>query len=73
MNIECEVCNAVFKIKDGVIPPGRKVKYTCKNCRLIQDAAQDRREPAKNDSSACNAHGRTAVQRRIKAKIKTSP
>lgn len=59
MNIECEVCNAVYKIKDGVIPPGRKVKYTCKNCRLIQDAAQERREPAKNDGSACNAHGRT--------------
>ena len=33
MNIECEVCKTVFKIKDGIIPPGSKINYTCKKCK----------------------------------------
>jgi len=33
MNIECGVCKTVFKIKDGIIPPGSKINYTCKKCK----------------------------------------
>lgn len=37
MEIRCEVCKAVFKIRDGVIPSGKKVRHTCKKCRSTQN------------------------------------
>lgn len=48
MNIECEVCKAVFKIKDGIIPPGIKVKYTCKKCRPQSISANAEKQNLKN-------------------------
>jgi len=33
MNIECSKCKTNFKIKDGIIPAGKKINFICKNCR----------------------------------------
>jgi putative nucleotidyltransferase with HDIG domain len=33
MNIECSKCKTNFKIKDGLIPTGKKINFICKNCR----------------------------------------
>jgi putative nucleotidyltransferase with HDIG domain len=48
VNIECEVCKSVFKIKDGIIPPGSKVKYTCKKCRPLNIAANAEKQSLEN-------------------------
>jgi putative nucleotidyltransferase with HDIG domain/predicted Zn finger-like uncharacterized protein len=39
MDIQCESCKTVYKIQDGLIPPGKKVRYTCKRCRPAGGAA----------------------------------
>ena len=33
MNIECSNCKTNYKIKDGIIPAGKKINFICKNCR----------------------------------------
>ncbi|MCK7510828.1 MAG: zinc-ribbon domain-containing protein [Desulfobacterales bacterium] len=33
MDIQCDACKTVYKIQDGVIPAGKKVRFTCKRCR----------------------------------------
>jgi putative nucleotidyltransferase with HDIG domain len=33
MNIECLKCKTNFRIKEGIIPSGKKINYICKNCR----------------------------------------
>jgi putative nucleotidyltransferase with HDIG domain/predicted Zn finger-like uncharacterized protein len=48
MNIECDVCKTVFKIKDGIIPPGSKIKYTCKKCKPLNNAAPGGRQSSEN-------------------------
>jgi predicted Zn finger-like uncharacterized protein len=35
MDIQCEACKTVFKVQDGLIPAGKKVRFTCKRCRLV--------------------------------------
>lgn len=48
MNIECDVCKTVFKIKDGIIPTGSKINYTCKKCKPLSIAAPDGIQSAEN-------------------------
>jgi putative nucleotidyltransferase with HDIG domain len=33
MNIECSNCKTNYRLKDGIIPAGRKINFICKNCR----------------------------------------
>ena len=39
VEIQCEVCKAIFKLQDGVIPTGKKVRFTCKRCRTANGAS----------------------------------
>ncbi|HEX5680300.1 MAG TPA: HDOD domain-containing protein, partial [Desulfobacterales bacterium] len=39
MDIQCDSCKTVYKIQDGLIPAGKKVRYTCKRCRPAGGAA----------------------------------
>jgi len=59
MNIECGVCKTVFKIKDGIIPPGSKIKYTCKKCKPLNNAAPGGRQPSEN-AAPSTSQGRAA-------------
>jgi predicted Zn finger-like uncharacterized protein len=44
MNIECDVCKTVFKIKYAIITPGNKIKYTCKKCKPLNKIAIGERQ-----------------------------
>jgi putative nucleotidyltransferase with HDIG domain/predicted Zn finger-like uncharacterized protein len=33
MDIQCDACKTIYKIQDGVLPAGKKVRFTCKRCR----------------------------------------
>jgi hypothetical protein len=33
MDLQCEVCKTIFRIQDGLVPAGEKVRFTCKRCR----------------------------------------
>lgn len=72
MNIECEICHPVFKIKDEIIPPDGEVKYTCKNCRPVNAAAYGRREPAQNDDLAASDHSPAASVPRMADNLATT-
>jgi putative nucleotidyltransferase with HDIG domain len=55
MNIACNVCGTVFKIKDGIIPPCSKVRYTCKKCRPPKKVDHGGRQISENgDPSNCS-------------------
>jgi len=60
MNIECEVCKTVFTIKDGIIPPGSKIKYTCKKCKLPNIVAHNEGQASDNGGPPSPANGRSA-------------
>jgi HD-like signal output (HDOD) protein len=62
MNIKCQVCNAVFKIKDGIVPPGKKITYTCRNCRPGKSLPQGQGEPTRNEDTAAGVHGVTVCR-----------
>jgi putative nucleotidyltransferase with HDIG domain len=38
MDLQCEVCKTIFKIQDGLVPAGEKVRFTCKRCRSAGDS-----------------------------------
>ena len=33
MNIECSKCKTNFRVKDGIIPAGKRINFICKDCR----------------------------------------
>jgi putative nucleotidyltransferase with HDIG domain len=35
MDIQCEVCKTVFKVQNGLIPAGTKIRFMCKKCRPV--------------------------------------
>jgi putative nucleotidyltransferase with HDIG domain len=41
MDIQCEACKTVFKVKDGLIPAGKIVRYTCKRCRPVNGSVHE--------------------------------
>ena len=59
MNIECDACKTVFKIKDGIILPGSKIKFTCKKCKPLS-IAPDGIQSAENGDPPTPSHDRAA-------------
>jgi putative nucleotidyltransferase with HDIG domain len=33
MDVQCEVCKTIFKIQDGLLPAGKRIRFACKRCR----------------------------------------
>jgi len=35
MDIQCQACKTIFRVKDGFIPAETKIRFTCKKCRPV--------------------------------------
>ena len=60
MDIQCEACKTVFKVKDGLIPAGKIVRYTCKRCRPVSGSVH---EPKYSKLAPAAAIGRPGLNK----------
>ncbi len=73
MDIQCDTCKTVYKIQDGLIPAGRKVRYTCKRCRPAAVDAPAAPSPAASPSPPPSAVSGLPSRERILNGIKDLP
>jgi putative nucleotidyltransferase with HDIG domain/predicted Zn finger-like uncharacterized protein len=73
MDIQCDTCKTVYKIQDGLIPAGRKVRYTCKRCRPAAGDAPAALSPAAPPSPPPSAVSELPPRERILNGIKDLP
>jgi len=51
MNIACSICKTNFKIRDGIVPVGKKVNFICKSCRQNNESEISKSRIEKSISS----------------------
>ncbi|HEX9229496.1 MAG TPA: HDOD domain-containing protein [Arthrobacter sp.] len=73
MDIQCDTCKTVYKIQDGLVPAGRKVRYTCKRCRTAAADAPAAPSPAASPPPAPSAVSGLPPRERILNGIKDLP
>jgi putative nucleotidyltransferase with HDIG domain/predicted Zn finger-like uncharacterized protein len=76
MDIQCETCKTAYKIKDGLIPAGKTVRFICKRCRLNDGASPPQPPAAAPLTRAAGppaAPAGESVRERILAGIKDLP
>ena len=76
MDIQCDTCKTVYKIQDGLIPVGKRVRFTCKRCRTAEAALhpqQSATAPSASTARSLSVPQGISMRERILAGIKDLP